>query len=86
MLMNGRVNQERENSMKSMDSTSKDHSSSNLLWDLRDISKLSTAETWSSRLQTVKRLKLGGSIKNLTPSRPSSTTNHGISPEERATR
>jgi hypothetical protein len=78
-LMNGRVSQERENSMKTMDFTSKDHSTSNLLWDLRDTSKLSTVDRWSSRLQTVTRLKSGGSINNHSPSRPSSTTNHGTS-------
>jgi len=79
ILTNGRVNQERENSMKSMDSTLKDHSMYNLLLDNTDTSKLSTAETWSSRQRTVKRLRSGGSTNNHTPSRPSSTTNHGIS-------
>jgi len=78
MLMNGRVNQERENSMKNMDFTSKDHSTSNLPLELTDTLKLSTTETWSSRLQTVTRLKFGGSINRHSPSRPSSTTNHGI--------
>jgi len=79
MLMNGRENQERENLMKTSDFTSKDHSISNLLWELRDTSKLSTVDRWLSRLQTVTRLKSGGSTNNHSQSRPSLTTNHLIS-------
>jgi hypothetical protein len=78
-LMNGRENQEKENSMKNTDSTSRDHSTSNLLLDLTDTSQLSTTDKWSSRLQMDKKDKSGGSINNHSPSRPRSTTNHGIS-------
>jgi hypothetical protein len=75
--MSGRVNLERENSMKNTDFTSRDHSTFNLLWDLEDILRSSTTETWSSRPRMVKRDKSGGSINNHSPSRPRSTTNHG---------
>jgi hypothetical protein len=63
-LINGRVNQPRVNSTKSLDFTSKDHSTSSQLWVLEDTSNLSTTETWLSRLEMDKRDRSGGSIKD----------------------
>jgi hypothetical protein len=64
MLMNGRVNPPRVNSMKNMDSTSKDHSMSSQLCLLVNILRSLTIETWSSRPETTKRDKSGGSTKD----------------------
>jgi len=63
-LTHGRVNQPRDNSTKSMDFTSKDHSMSSHHLDQEDTSKSSTTETWLLRLEMDKEDKSGGSIKD----------------------
>jgi len=79
MLTNGRVNQLKVSSMKNMDFMSKDHSTSFQLWVQEDTLRSSTTEILSSRLETLKEDKSGGSTKDLLQSRPESTTSHGIS-------
>jgi hypothetical protein len=64
-LTHGRENQPRVNSMKNMDFTSKDHSMSFQLWVQEDTLRSSITKTWSSRQETTKRDKFGGSIKEL---------------------
>jgi hypothetical protein len=65
MLTNGRVSQLRANSMKNLDSMSKDHSMSFLLWVQEDTLRSSTTEILSSRLEIIKEDKSGGSTKEL---------------------
>jgi hypothetical protein len=64
-LMNGRVSQSRENSMKSSAFTLKETSTLCLNCQAIDISILSTTGIWSSRFKMEERLKSGTSINNL---------------------
>jgi hypothetical protein len=79
MLINGRVNPPRENLMKNMVSTSKDHSTLFPNYNHTDTLTWSITETWLLRLLTEEKLKPGGSTKEHWPLRQSTTTNHLIS-------
>jgi len=76
MLMNIKMSQVRENSMRNSDSTSKDHSTLSLHYHHID-TLISLAITLLSRHQMEEHLKSGTSINNLWQSDLSPTTNHG---------
>jgi len=65
MLMNGRENQLRDNSMRSSVSMLKEISTLFLNYQKTDTLILSTTETWLLRHQMEERLKSGISINNL---------------------
>jgi hypothetical protein len=65
MLMNGRVNQPRDNSIQDSDSMLKDHSTLSQEWVSTDILISSTTKTSSSRQEMEEEVKSGTSIKRL---------------------
>jgi len=77
MLMNGKVNQEKENSMKSTDSTLKDHSMLFLQLMNKNMSIPMTVNHFALRLEMEEKDKSGGSTKNRTQSRVKKTINLG---------
>jgi hypothetical protein len=79
MLTNTQMNQRRVNLTRTSVSMFKDHSTLSLLCHQEDMLILSITETWLSKLQMLETLKYGISIKDLKPSRLSSTISHGTS-------
>jgi len=79
MPTSGKVNQEKENWMKSSDSMLKDHSSLFLNWAQTNTWTWLTTETWLWRHQTVETLRYGTSTNKLWQSDLNITTNLGIS-------
>jgi uncharacterized protein YjcR len=65
MLINGRENQLRDNSIRDSDSMLREISTLSQNFQRTDILISSTTETWSSRFQTVEEPKSGTSTNNL---------------------